>query len=143
MQLSLCSERDYEPGSRASDRGRRNIDWAKLLPPDWREQVIVPVEFDVFREYEMAAERTTGRDENGLPCYCAHLYVLHELRSDDDEDYYQAVVYGESLSAWRLRDERWLCYRITGGEGGAGRGFFTLGDENPVRGVGFAHYGGA
>lgn len=138
MQPALCSESNNgKPGRRKSERGCGDIAWDSLLPRDWRAQAVAPVEFDVFREYEVAAERTVGRDENGAACYHAHRYVLHELRSDDDEDYYLMAVYGEALAAWRLRDGRWLSYRVVGAEGdaaeGAAHGFFSLGEEDPLR----------
>jgi hypothetical protein len=130
MHPALCSERDN--ARRASERGCADVAWDALLPGDWRGQAVAPVEFDVFREHEIAAERTLGRDEDGQPCYRAHRYVLHALRSDDDETYYLAAIYGEALTAWRLRDGRWLVHRIAGAEEGIGRGFFSLGADDPL-----------
>ncbi len=38
----------------------------------------------------MAADRICGRDAVNEPCFCAFRYVLTQLRSDDDEVYYEA-----------------------------------------------------
>jgi hypothetical protein len=59
----------------------------------------------------MPARRIVGHDIDGQPCFQAFDYRLVEPRSDDDEDFYPAVAYSESLSAWRLLDGRWLVHR--------------------------------
>lgn len=138
MREPICSEEHNDAGrdagrAPASERERADIDWKALLPRAWREQVVAPLEFEVFREYEIAAQRVRGLDEDGLPCYCAHQVQLQELRSDDDEEFYQVVTYAERLSAWRLRDGRWLIYRQVGGADCAAplQGFYAFSDNMP------------
>ncbi len=132
MRTSICSN-GYSVGRARSERGLADIDWGRLLPVAWRGQVIAPFQFDVFRDYEIAAERTLGRDADELPCYHACRYVLHELRSDDDEDFYLQAIHAEALTAWRLRDGRWLTYRVVGSDGDAARGFFSFSEDAPLR----------
>lgn len=96
-------------------------DWLSGLPAAWRDRVVAPGTFRVFREYEVPARRLIGYDEQGQPCYCVYDYRLIDLRSDDDEEFYQALAYGESVTAWRLNDARWLvhrCVEALGEEGG-------------------------
>ncbi len=135
MQPSLCSKRyNAYAHTRPFECQRSKVAWESQLPRSWREQVVEPVEFEVFREYEMAAQRITGHDEDGLACYCAHSVTITELRSDDDEDYYQVVAYAEHLSAWRLRDGRWLIHRTIIVDETApedARSFFSFGDAMP------------
>jgi hypothetical protein len=45
------------------------------------------------------------------PLLPAYDYRRLDVRSDDDEEYYLAIAYSESLSAWRLHDGRWLVHR--------------------------------
>jgi hypothetical protein len=108
-------------------------DWLLFLPAEWRDMVIEPLDFKQHREYEMAAMRTFGYDVDGAACYYAHSYALNQSRSDDDEDFYEIVAYGELVHAWRLRDERWLTYRVvyTGSDGMTARGFYSFSDEAP------------
>ena len=87
------------------------LHWWSLLPPHWRGQVVQVQAYRVFTEHEVPARRVLGDDGDGAPCFCAYDYRRLELRSDDDEDLYQALVYGESVRAWRLRDGRWLVHR--------------------------------
>lgn len=89
--------------------------WWQHLPSPLRELVVEPVQFEVLQDYEMAADRTQGYDSAHQPCFCAFRYVLTQLRSDDDEVFYEAPVYTETLSSWRLPDDRWLvCHTTTG-----------------------------
>jgi hypothetical protein len=92
-----------------------------MLPPEWRDQVVAPRSFRVFREFEIPARRVLGDDGHGQACYSTHDYRLLDPRSDDDEEFYEALAYSESVIAWRLRDGRWLVYRrieSLGAEGG-------------------------
>jgi hypothetical protein len=73
-----------------------DVRWWQDLPAAWRDLVVVPVSFEVSREYEIAADRTQGHDEDSEPCYCTFRYALTELRSDEDD-----VFYEESLQAQR------------------------------------------
>lgn len=112
---------------------RDRTDWLAYLPSEWREMVIAPLDFALHHEYEVAASRCLGYDVDGQTCYYAHGYALNEVRSDDDEEFYQVVVYGESVHAWRLRDDRWLIHRIVHhcGEGAPGRGFYSFSEQCP------------
>ncbi|WP_342619220.1 hypothetical protein [Rhodoferax sp. GW822-FHT02A01] len=87
--------------------------WLADLPPDLLDLVVAPVSIDVFHEYEMQAERTQGRDAANAPCFCEYRFVLTQLRSDDNEVFYETPVYAETLTSWRLLDERWLVCRTT------------------------------
>jgi len=87
--------------------------WRADLPPDLLDLVVPPVSVDVFHEYEMQAERAQGRDAANAPCFCEYRFVLTQLRSDDDEVFYETPVYAETLTSWRLVDERWLVCRTT------------------------------
>lgn len=83
-------------------------DWRKELPPEWADQAVPPLLFEVHQEYEVLADRVDGRDPRNQFCYFAYRYVLTQLRDDDDEGLYEAPVYIETLTAWRLKDGRWL-----------------------------------
>lgn len=126
------------PSLHTDHRARRAVDrkpcpdWSAGLPAEWREQVVVALDFVHFREYEMAATRCFGYDEDGQGCYYAHDYALEALRSDDDESFYQVVAHGESQRAWRLRDGRWLSLTQQHNEECAPRRpCFTLGERPP------------
>jgi len=110
-----------------------SVDWRRHLPADWREQVIAPLDFTEHREYEMLASRRFGYDVDSALCYYAHSFAVTESRSDNDEDFYQVVTYGETAHAWRLRDERWLTWRVVqaGDDGDPRRGFYSFSDRPP------------
>lgn len=100
--------------------------WSSLLPTEWRRRVIRPRTFRVHHEHEIAARRILGYDSRGNACFYAHDYRQMDLRSDDDEDFYQALAYSESMTAWRLRGGRWLVHRRVeplGEEGESGSSF--------------------
>ncbi|NEX19629.1 hypothetical protein G3480_04760 [Thiorhodococcus mannitoliphagus] len=100
--------------------------WSSLLTPEWRGRVITPGAFRVHHEHEMAAKRVLGYDSRGQPCFYAHDYRQMDVRSDDDEDFYQALAYSESITAWRLRSGLWLVHRRVeplGEEGESGSSF--------------------
>lgn len=90
----------------------RQHPWLVGLPAAWRQQVCAPLCFEIHRDHELAAQRVFGRDEDGAPCYYAHRWTLSEPCSDDDEEFYLLPTAGESVTAWRLRDERWLVRRV-------------------------------
>ena len=116
-----CRKRDREP------------EWQRGLPVEWRIAAIAPLNFSTFREYEIPASRTLGYDEEGHACYYRHSYVLGELCSDDDEEFYEHIAYGEEVEAWRLRDERWLIWRIVREDGvcRGNRGFYSFSESMP------------
>lgn len=93
----------------------------------------MPVRFATINEYEIAADRTQGFDENDDSCFCAYRYVLSELRSDDDDLFYEMSVYAERLTGWRLRDGRWLALRRVIGncEAGIAHSFFSFSETMP------------
>lgn len=133
MQMSLNMRTANAGELRRASSNVGGVRWWQDLPASWRDLVVVPITFEVSREYEMAADRTIGRDEDDEPCYCAFRYVLTELRSDDDDVFYEEAVYAESLTAWRLRDARWLILRKVTGNYllGAVHSFFSLSDSMP------------
>lgn len=87
------------------------VAWQQGLPSPLAALVVAPVNFDIAHEYEVVAERTTGYDHHNDPCYRAFRYLSTELHSDDDELFYQAPIYAETLTSWRLEDKRWLIFR--------------------------------
>lgn len=108
-------------------------DWQQALPAEWRAAAVAPLSFAIHREYEMPACRSFGYDADGAPCYYRHAFLLGAPRSDDDEEFYEAVVYGEEVEAWRLRDERWLVWRIVRQDEDcrAPRGFYSFSEQMP------------
>lgn len=112
---------------------KANVDWRLGLPAEWQAQVVAPFDIACHVDYEMPASRCLGHDVDARLCFYAHDYRVEEMRSDDDEDFYETVAYGETVRAWRLCDERWLIYRQLqlGDECGPGRGFFTLAENPP------------
>ncbi len=101
-------------------------DWLSGLPSEWSDRVVVPSVFRLFREYEIPARRLVGYDSHHQLCYCVYDYRLIDLRSDDDEEFYPALAYGESVTSWRLKDARWLvhrCVEALGEEGDRDSGF--------------------
>lgn len=119
--------------SPANPSAAKAIDWRDHLPVDWREQVIEALDFTEHHEYEMPASRCFGHDIDGRLCFYAHQFVVTENRSDNDEDFYTVIARSEIVRAWRLRDERWLIYRIgqNGDDATPGRGFYTFSDQAP------------
>jgi hypothetical protein len=124
--------RVYESGPRRhAGRHGRLPDWTARLPGDWRDAVAAPLYFRQHAEYEMAAERIQGFDEDNACCYLAHTVREQRMQSDDDEDFYLALIWREEMHAWRLRDGRWLIHRLvqTGEEGG--RAFYSFSETMP------------
>jgi hypothetical protein len=117
----------------ACRREDKDPDWRHALPAEWRAAAVAPLNFAIHREYEIPASRTLGYDEEGVACYYRHVFFLGATRSDDDEEFYEAIVYGEEVHAWRLRDERWLIWRIVreDGDGRGNRGFYRFSEDMP------------
>ncbi|MBK1680847.1 hypothetical protein [Rhodocyclus tenuis] len=111
MRTSLNIEARSAGKVRRSCRDVQDVRWRQELPASWSDLAIEPVRFDVFREYEMSAERTIGHDEHDEPCFCACRYILTQLVADEDDLFFEMPVYAETLAAWRLRDRRWLVLR--------------------------------
>jgi hypothetical protein len=121
------------PARASHPRQPSDPDWQQALPAEWRTAALAPLTFAVHREYEIPASRIFGYDADGVPCYYRHDFVLGAPRSDDDEEFYEAVIYGEEVEAWRLRDERWLVWRIVrqGEDCGSPRGFYSFSERMP------------
>jgi hypothetical protein len=120
---------------RQANRGKLRLlspDWDKHLPNEWRHAVEAPLHIEQYSEYEMSAERVVGYDADEQPCYTAHQFLLTRLASDDDEEFYEVVSYCEEMAAWRLRDERWLIFRITSSSNCTqAPGFYALSQDMP------------
>lgn len=117
-------------------RAAREPQWQNDLPAPWRAAVVAPLHFRQWRDYEMPALRQIGYDEDDAPCYYRHLFRLETLRVDDMDVFYAALVYGEEVVAWRLRDQRWLVWKVVrqesdGGDSGPGRGFYSFSADMP------------
>lgn len=99
----------YRPEHNACHGQRwRPVAWADELPPDLLGVVEPPVRFDIEQDRHIVADRSLGRDAQGQVCFCAFRYVQTALRSEDDEFFYEAPVYIETVTAWRLPDRRWI-----------------------------------
>lgn len=107
-------------------------DWRRDLPADWQAAVQTPLHFRRWQEYEMPARREIGYDEDDAPCYYRHRFLLESLYEEDD-DLHVAIVYGEEVAAWRLRDGRWLVWRLERqpSQCAAGRGFYSFSERRP------------
>lgn len=101
--------------------------WWRDLPAAWRAVAVEPLDFKVYREPALAAERVFGRDEDGAACFYFHHYLVPPARPGAG-----TPAYGEALTAWRLEDQRWLIHRVLlQGEQTTGRGFYTLSETMP------------
>lgn len=131
--MQASTQHSFAARRSRSCRDADDVRWWQDLPADRRDLVVVPLRFDILREYEILADRTNGYDENDEACYCAYRFVLTTLRSDDDETFYEEPSYAESTVAWRLRDERWLIFRRVVGnvELGAEHCFYSFSNAMP------------
>ena len=107
------------------------LTWRQDLPSEWRDVVIAPLTMQTYRDYEMAAERNLGYDEDEKACYIRSSFIVTEPRTDDDEEFYQVAAYAEIMTAWRLHDGRWLVHRVITREGERGHAFYSLGEHMP------------
>ncbi|MBB1074938.1 hypothetical protein HUU62_11015 [Rhodoferax sp. 4810] len=89
------------------------VSWLDELPPPLQSLVVPPVRFNVHEDYEMQAGHVKGCDAANQPCFCEFHFVLTDLRSDDDDVFYEAPVYTELSTSWRLIDGRWLTCHTT------------------------------
>ena len=121
------------PAAAARRHSSDDPDWQQALPAEWRAQAIAPLRFTIHRDYEMPASRTLGYDQDGQTCYYQHTFALGEPRSDDDEEFYEAIVHGEEVHAWRLRDQRWLGWSVIRKEGDCrgNRGRYSFAQSMP------------
>ena len=128
--MQTCSRALATPPLRQE---RESCPWQAHLPLTWRERVVAPLELRRYRDQEIAAERVLGYDAAGRPCYTAYRFSLTEPRSDDGEEFYAVLAYGEALAAWRLADGRWLVWREIRAEESCheARSFYSLVQEMP------------
>ncbi|MFZ2268946.1 MAG: hypothetical protein WAV95_15325 [Azonexus sp.] len=106
--------------------------WLEHLPDEWRDAIEAPLYFEQYSEYEINAERAVGYDADDRPCFATHRFLLTELVTDDDDEFYEVVAYAEEMAAWRMRDERWLVYRRNSAhQGGQPRSFYALSAAMP------------
>lgn len=113
MRDALYKKMPNAAGTRCQLHTDRAIAWQDDLPAPLQGLVVVPVRFEVHEDYEMLADHTDGCDAANLPCFCEFHFVVTDLRSDDDEVFFEAPVYTETLTSWRLIDERWLVRQTT------------------------------
>lgn len=106
------------------------VAWSHDLPGDMATLVVAPVSFDIEADTDAVADRVQGYDSQHLPCYRAYRYLRTELRSDDDESFYEAPVYAETVQAWRLADTRWLVRRARVEDFDSGRACSDLSVQN-------------
>lgn len=119
-------------GNEMPTRRNHAPQWQAALPDEWKSAVDRPLYFHHYREYELSAERTVGYDEDDRPCFVSHRFVLTRLSSDDDEEFYKTVTLSEEMTAWRLRDGRWLVLRDTRPDRCRSNGsFYALAPEMP------------
>lgn len=119
-------------GNEMPTRRNHAPQWQAALPDEWESAVDRPLYFHHYREYELSAERTVGYDEDDRPCFVNHRFVLTRLSSDDDEEFYETVTLSEEMTAWRLRDGRWLVLRDTRPDRcRSNGGFYALAPEMP------------
>jgi len=106
--------------------------WLEHLPDEWLDAVEAPLYFEQYSEYEINAERAVGYDADDRPCFATHRFLLTELVSDDDDEFYEVVAYAEEMAAWRMRDGRWLVYRRNSAhQGGQPRSFYAFSATMP------------
>ena len=113
--------------SAAAVEGAHN--WRGYLPDAWADRVEAPLWVEEFQEYQLDAQRWVGYDADEQPCYTAH---HHALPAQDASRRGGGVF--RMLAAWRLRDERWLVFRLIGAGGSAPpRGFYVFSPKCRVR----------
>jgi hypothetical protein len=86
------------------------LDWQALLPANWKDQVIGPLWVNVHRDHEVGAERWLGFNEDEQPCYCRYRFVIAQ-RDQTPGEAERRLSYCEDLTAWLMRDGRWLIHR--------------------------------
>ncbi len=111
MSTALIRQESGVVAAGCSIRELPTVPWQQYLPSSLAALAVAPVHFKVSHEYEMVADCTKGYDHHNDPCYCAFRYVRTRLRSDDDQVFYQEEEYAETLTSWKLEDERWLVFR--------------------------------
>jgi hypothetical protein len=97
-------------------------DWAEQLKGEVARLVEAPVRFERHEDRSVPASKVIGYDARGERCYYRHQYVMREERFDEDDLPMRVETWHEEVTAWRMRDSRWLrlAVRIQG-FGGCGR----------------------
>ncbi len=85
--------------SKRSNHLGGDVAWDLRLAPAWRHLAIGPIWIEVNRDANVGAERWLGFDEEDQPCFCRHRFPVGDTHRED-------------LTAWRLRDGRWLIHRV-------------------------------
>lgn len=114
------------------------LDWQARLPPSWKGQVVVPLWVNVHRDHEVGAERWLGFNEDDQPCYCRYRFVVsgqeapdHEAQGETETE--RRVSYCEDLTAWLMRDGRWVIHReiLSQAERPTSYSFYALSERMP------------
>jgi hypothetical protein len=103
-RLSSLAE---EPGRKGATPDARI--WQEDLPAEWLNAVDAPLYYAQYREYEISAERAVGYDADDKPCFTCHRFLLTQTGTGESTQ--PIVTFSERMSAWRLRDDRWLVFR--------------------------------
>lgn len=134
MNNSIADWNNERHGKR-SRKGRSTVaepDWRQRLPERYANAIVPPLYFKQYSEYEISAVRSVGYDADDQPCHVAHRVELTRIVSDDDEEFYEIVSYQEEMAAWRLRDDRWLVFRLSSADQCTSpRGFYALSPDMP------------
>lgn len=115
MQVALHRQSSSVSEVKCPHRYVQRIQWWRDLPSPVKDLVIAPIHFEVLQEYEIPADRTKGYGDHNAPCYCAYRHVRTQLRSGNDEVFYEAPFYAETPISWRMFDQHWLVCRTTFG----------------------------
>ena len=82
--------------------------WRRGCPAYFRSLLVEPVRFERYTDELAHAEKLLGFDAEGERCFYRHRYALLEGRFDQDDMPWSLLLYGEEVTAWRLRDGDWL-----------------------------------
>lgn len=132
MRIPLYITEYYDDPSRRSKRAShlgQEVDWAERLPLLWRSLTVGPLWVDVNRDADAGAERWMGYDEEEQPCYCRYRFQVPIGRMGPRDE----GLYSEDLTAWRMRDGRWLIHRVINchAEGKTTYAFYAFSESMP------------
>lgn len=96
-----------EPGRKGTTPDARI--WLEDLPAEWLNAIDPPLYYTQYHEYEISAERAVGYDADDKPCFTCHRFLLTQTGTSESTQ--PVVTFSERMSAWRLRDDRWLVFR--------------------------------
>ncbi|WP_290868452.1 hypothetical protein [Aquabacterium sp.] len=108
------------------------MDWQARLPPNWKDQVVGPLWVQVHRDHDVGAERWMGYNEDDQPCYCRYRFVISRQEVQPGEPD-RRLSYCEDLTAWLLRDGRWVIHReiLSQAERPTSYSFYSLSERMP------------